>query len=114
MTSALCAAETQPRLHFKWCTCSHLHDTAVQAQDPDCQVSKSQLAGAEEPGAHVHTFLTLQRLRSNSVPELPVHSPAMVCPASPARSVPALAQPSRVRQPDVFLCSGLNRWLLLR
>ena len=45
----------------------------------------------------MHTFLTLQRLRTNSVPELPVPSPAVVRPASPARGVPALAQPSRVR-----------------
>lgn len=88
----------------------HLHDTAVQAKDLDCHVSTSQLAGAEEPGAHVHTFLTLQRLRSNSVPELPVPSPALVRPACPARAVPALAQPSRVRRPDVFLCAELQRW----
>ena len=90
-----------------------LHNPAVQAKDPDCHVSTSQLPGAEEPGAHVHTFLTLQRLRTNSVPELPVASPAMVRPASPARSVPALAQPSRVRGPGVFLYAGLHRWLLL-
>eukprot|EP00891_Asterochloris_glomerata_P002861 jgi/Astpho2/2861/fgenesh1_pg.00050_%23_119_t len=76
-----------------------------QAKDLDCHVSTSQLAGAEEPGAHVHTFLTLQRLRSNSVPELPVPSPALVRPACPARAVPALAQPSRFELPQVLeLC----------